>query len=275
MILLNNKKFLIIVFAVFVFLVALIVINAKKGGSSLNARIDNGPTLSGLIAQAKELEDQNSLLQAKNIYQKLVQEFSNSDEIMHWQKKLEEINLKLLFSPIITPKSTSYEIKHGDSLSKIASKFNTTVELIQKSNNIKDDKIIPGTKIKVWTAPFNLIVDKSQNTLMLKTDEEVIKTYIVSTGKDNSTPTGTFIITNKLLNPTWFKSGEVIASGSPDNILGTRWMGFDLARYGIHGTTEPEKLGQQVTAGCVRMSNSEIEELYSILPKGTEVLVVD
>ncbi|MBU1090479.1 MAG: L,D-transpeptidase family protein [Candidatus Omnitrophica bacterium] len=275
MILLNNKKFLIIIFAAFVFLIALIIINIKKGGPSLNTGIDNGPTLSGLISQAKELEAQNNLLQAKNIYQKLIQEFSNSDEIMHWQKKLEEINLKLLFSPAIIPQSTSYEIKQGDSLSKIAAKFNTTVELIKKSNNIKDDIIMPGKKIKVSTATFNLIIDKSQNTLMLKTGEEIIKTYIVSTGKDNSTPTGTFIIINKLLNPTWFKSGAVIASGSPDNILGTRWMGFDLAGYGIHGTTEPEKLGQQVTAGCVRMSNSEVEELYSILPKGTEVLVVD
>ncbi|MBU0710030.1 MAG: L,D-transpeptidase family protein, partial [Candidatus Omnitrophica bacterium] len=267
--------FLIIIFAAFVFLIALIIINIKKGGPSLNTGIDNGPTLSGLISQAKELEAQNNLLQAKNIYQKLIGEFPNSDEIMHWQKKLEEINLKLLFSPAIIPQSTSYEIKQGDSLSKIAAKFNTTVELIKKSNNIKDDIIMPGKKIKVSTATFNLIIDKSQNTLMLKTGEEIIKTYIVSTGKDNSTPTGTFIIINKLLNPTWFKSGAVIASGSPDNILGTRWMGFDLAGYGIHGTTEPEKLGQQVTAGCVRMSNSEVEELYSILPKGTEVLVVD
>ena len=61
----------------------------------------------------------------------------------------------------------------------------------------------------------------------------------------------------------------------PDNILGSRWMGFDLSEYGIHGTTEPETLGQQITQGCVRMSNAEVKELFAIIPVGTEVTVVD
>jgi len=52
-------------------------------------------------------------------------------------------------------------------------------------------------------------------------------------------------------------------------------MGFDLAGYGIHGTTEPKELGKQVTQGCVRLSNPEVEELYVIVPVGTEVTVVD
>jgi lipoprotein-anchoring transpeptidase ErfK/SrfK len=118
-------------------------------------------------------------------------------------------------------------------------------------------------------------VYKSQNILILKTDEEIIKTYIVSTGKNNSTPVGTFKIANKLINPTWFKAGAVVAAGSPENILGTRWLGFNLPGYGIHGTTDPKSVGKQVTEGCVRMLNSEVEELYSIVPVGTEVTIVD
>ena len=194
---------------------------------------------------------------------------------MNWQKKLEAINIKLLFSPALTPRSMSYQIKPGDTLSKIAKTFNTTVELIKKSNGIPNDKILPGRDIKVWNAPFTILVDKSQNILILKTDEEVIKTYIVSTGTDNSTPVGNFKITTKLVNPTWFKAGAVVPADSPENILGSRWMGFNLAGYGIHGTTEPEELGKQVTHGCVRMSNSDVEELYTIVPIGTEVTIVD
>ena len=119
------------------------------------------------------------------------------------------------------------------------------------------------------------MVDKSQNTLTLKTQDEIIKTYIVSTGKDNSTPTGNFKIINKLKNPTWFKTGAVIPSDSPENILGSRWLGFNIKGYGIHGTTEPDNLGKQVTSGCIRMKNSEVEELYDIVPEGTEVIIVD
>lgn len=119
------------------------------------------------------------------------------------------------------------------------------------------------------------MVDKSQNSLMLKSDEEIIKTYIVSTGLNNSTPVGTFKIVNKLANPTWFKAGMVVPSGSADNVLGTRWMGFDLPGYGIHGTVEPQNLGKQVTQGCVRMANSDVEELFTIVPQDTEVTIVD
>jgi len=231
--------------------------------------------VTSLSAKATNSLSKGNLFTAKSIYQQLINEFPNSSEIINWQKKIEEINIKLLFSPALTPKSILYEIKPGDTLAKIAKEFKTTADLIKKSNGLTDDRILPGRKIKVWNAPFSIVVDKSQNTLILKTDEEVIKTYTVSTGVNNSTPTGNFKIINKLLNPTWFKTGVVVPAGSPENILGSRWLGFDLPGYGIHGTTDPRSLGKQVTQGCVRMSNSDVEELYTIIPTGTEVTIVD
>ena len=268
-----NKKILIIIPAVLILLIIFIGINLKKSGASL--QIKSSGSASSLLNQAKDFEAKSNLLEAKAIYQKLENDFPSSNEVMNWEKKIEEINIKLLFSNAVTPKSTLYEIKPGDTLNKIAKEFKTTTDLIMKSNNLADGKIIPGRKIKVWNAPFTILVDKSQNTLILKSDEEVIKTYIVSTGLNNSTPVGTFKVVNKLLNPTWFKAGAVVPSGSPENVLGTRWMGFDLAGYGIHGTTEPQNLGKQVTQGCVRMANSDVEELYTIIPAGTEVTIVD
>ncbi|MFA5116581.1 MAG: L,D-transpeptidase family protein, partial [Candidatus Omnitrophota bacterium] len=156
-----------------------------------------------------------------------------------------------------------------------AKQLGTTVELIKVSNNLKNDKIVVGKKIKVWNQPFNIYVSKSQNILLLKSGDEVLKTYIVATGLNNSTPVGTFKITTKLANPTWFKAGAIVPPGSPENILGTRWLGLEIASYGIHGTTDPSTLGQQVTAGCVRMANPDVEELYIIIPSGTEVTIVD
>jgi lipoprotein-anchoring transpeptidase ErfK/SrfK len=228
-----------------------------------------------LLSQARQLEAKGNLLEAKAFYQKLVNDYPESSEVMDWQKKAEDINIKLLFSSVITPKSIIYQIRPGDTLNKIAREHKTTTELIMKSNNINDSLIIPGRKIKIWNAPFNILVDKSQNILMLKDNEEIIKTYIVSTGKNNCTPVGTFKIVNKLANPTWFKAGAVVPAQSPENVLGTRWMGFDLAGYGIHGTTEPKELGKQVTQGCVRLNNADVEELYSIVPVGTEVTIIE
>ena len=52
-----------------------------------------------------------------------------------------------------------------------------------------------------------LLINKSQNVLFLKSGEEVLKIYHVSTGKNNITPVGTFKIASKIENPVWFKNG--------------------------------------------------------------------
>ena len=271
-----NKKFLIPVIIGIVVLIALIGIGIRRVAVPAGkVKSAVSVSASGLSAQAKEAEVKGDLLGAKTAYQQLLSDFSNAGEVLSWQKKLDDIDIKLLFSSTVTPGSVLYEIKPGDTLNKIAKEFKTTTGLIMKSNNLSGDRIVPGRKIKVWNVPFTILVDKSQNTLTLKANEEIIKTYTVSTGKNNCTPLGNFKITNKLVNPTWFKSGAVVPASSPENILGSRWLGFDLAGYGIHGTTEPDKLGQQVTQGCVRMANSEVEELYIIIPVGTEVTIVD
>jgi lipoprotein-anchoring transpeptidase ErfK/SrfK len=246
----------------------------KSGTSNTESGV-KVTSLSGISNKAKDLEAKGNLYEAKLFYQKLVNDYPNSSEVANWQKKAEELNIRVLFSPVLTPKSILYEIKPGDTLTKIANEYKTTVDLIKKSNNISDDTIMPGRKIKIWNAPFSIFVDKSQNTLILKSDDEIIKTYTVATGANNCTPVGTFKIINKLTNPTWFKAGAVVAADSPENILGSRWLGINVPGYGIHGTTEPQSLGRQVTQGCVRMANPDVEELYTIVPIDTEVTIVD
>ncbi|MDP2044147.1 MAG: L,D-transpeptidase family protein [Candidatus Omnitrophota bacterium] len=282
-----SKRILIAILIVIVTAVLFVFLGVKKTGNAVHPALSDRPVRASaqhpvkrvsarsLLNQARQFEAKGSELEAKDVYQKLVNDFPESPDVAGWQKKVEDINIKLLFSPVITPKSIAYQIRPGDTLNKIAREHKTTVELIMKSNHISDSFILPGRKLKIWNAPFSILVDKSQNILLLKSDEEVIKTYSVSTGKNNCTPVGTFRITNKLLTPTWFKSGAILPPGSAENVLGTRWMGFDLAGYGIHGTTEPKELGKQVTQGCVRLSNSDVEELYSIVPPGTEVTIVD
>lgn len=268
--------FIIVLFLILAAVVSIFCI--KKKGTPLGpggAKATMPVSLSSLASRAINSEAKGDLMEAKIAYQELINNFPGSPDIMKWQKKLEDANIKLLFSPLLTPHSQLYEIKPGDTLTKIANNFKTTAELIMKSNNMASDKILPGRKIKVSTAAFNILVDKSQNTLLLKSEEEIIKTYVVSTGVNNSTPVGNFKIVNKLKNPTWFKAGAIVPAGSPENVLGCCWLGFDLPGYGIHGTTEPQTLGQQVTQGCVRILNPEVEELYAIVPVGTEVTIVD
>lgn len=257
-------------------LIALCVVLVKVIGKHAPAFASfTSPSVNNAQKEAKALEEKGDLVAARQAYQNLIRQYPESRLVNDWQKSSESIAMRMLFSPEITPGSIAYEVQPGDSLSKIAKEYNTTVELIARMNGLAGSTIRPGQKIKVFTMPLSVLVDKSQNILVLRTQDEIVKTYIVSTGVNNSTPVGTFKITNKLENPTWFKAGAVVAPGTPENALGSRWMGIDAPGYGIHGTIEPDKIGQQVTQGCVRMVNADVEELYMLLPAGTEVTIID
>lgn len=229
-----------------------------------------------LFDLASKYEQSGDLLNLRDSYQQIIEKFPSSANIEKAQEGLENTNVRMLFSPIPTPDSISYEIQKGDTLAKIAKKFSNTQDMVMKANGLKNPAVVPlGRKIKVHNEKFNIIVDKSQNILTLKSADKVIKTYHVSTGLNNSTPIGNFKIINKIVDPPWYTAGTVIQPDSPKNILGTRWLGLSVQGYGIHGTTEPQSIGKQVTSGCIRMKNAEVEELYQIVPEGTEVVIVD
>jgi lipoprotein-anchoring transpeptidase ErfK/SrfK len=216
------------------------------------------------------------LADGRKIYQDALSGLENNPQAFSdAKKKIEELNMKIMFSPTIDENSEEYEVKPGDSLTKISKKYAVTIDLIKKANNLEGDNLRLGQKLKIITAKFSLYIDKSQNILELRVKDNVIKTYVISTGTNNSTPVGEFKVINKLVDPTWFRAGAVVAPGDEKNALGARWLGLDVKGYGIHGTIEPDKMGQQVTLGCVRMLNDDVIELYSLVPVGTAVTIVD
>jgi len=236
---------------------------------------DTAQAADTLYTRAQELEKEDKS-QAKAVYQDILQNHNDYAEMDAVQKNLEQLKLDEIFSGSEVPGKTAFhEVESGDTLIKIAQKYGTTVDLLKRNNNLQSDVIRLGQRLRVWTGSFNILVDKSQNILMLKDGNDVVKVYQVSTGTNNSTPVGNFKIVSKLTDPVWFHKGAVVPPESPENELGTRWLGFDISGYGIHGTIKPESIGQQVTAGCVRMRNREVEELYSLIPMGTAVTVVD
>ena len=228
-----------------------------------------------MYKQAQALLAEGRLLDARSAYEQLVNEHSNYKNIEQVQKELYDLNMKVLFSNVQTSQTVVHEVKAGDTLGKICKQYDVTMDLVKVSNGMKNEVVRIGQKLRIWTGKFSVYVDKSQNILILRSGEDVFKVYSVSTGMNNSTPVGVFKIMTKLEDPVWFKAGAVIPPESPENVLGTRWMGFDIQGYGIHGTVAPDKIGQQVTAGCIRMRNEEVEELYKVLPRSTEVTIVD
>jgi len=242
-----------------------------------SAEVPSPQTLAArvLFAQAERSRLQGQLLEAKQLYQQILQQNPTSEIATTAQERLGEVNLRLILSPTVTPDSQLYGVQPGDTLSKIARQFHTTLELLKAANGLTTDRIRPEQRLKVTRANFAVVVDKSQNSLALKNHEEILKVYRCSTGTGGITPTGTFKVVNRIVEPPWFTPDGVIPAGDPRNVLGSRWLGFDQPGYGIHGTTDPASIGKPVTQGCVRLTNADVEELFLLLPEGTPVTIVD
>ncbi|MFH1846594.1 MAG: L,D-transpeptidase family protein [Candidatus Omnitrophota bacterium] len=220
-------------------------------------------------------EGEGNYAKAQYYYKRLLDDFAYIKDAAKIRSIVEDINMRIMFSPGIAEGSIEYIVQSGDSLYAIARKFKTTVELIKNVNNLGSDLIRPGQRLKIIISEFSVFVDKARNILVLKKDGQAIKTYNVSTGKDNSTPVGIFRIEEKMVKPVWYKMNAIIDPNSDKYELGERWMGLSVAGYGIHGTSDETTIGYQVTQGCVRMYNKDVVELYDIVPSGTKVEIVD
>ncbi len=125
---------------------------------------------------------------------------------------------------------------------------------------------------------IHLVIKLSDRHVYVYQKDQVINVYPVAIGKAGwETPTGDFIILNKIINPTWQHplTGKIIPPGA-DNPLGSRWIGFwtDGTNFiGFHGTPEEELIGQAVSHGCVRMRNQDVQALFEQVELGTTVTV--
>jgi lipoprotein-anchoring transpeptidase ErfK/SrfK len=106
----------------------------------------------------------------------------------------------------------------------------------------------------------NILIKKSVRQLTLFDGNSIVHNYPVAIGKVGTpTPEGNFSIATKIINP--------------GGVLGTRWMGLNYDTYGIHGTNSPWLIGQMVSHGCIRMHNSNAEELFALVNVGTPVYI--
>jgi hypothetical protein len=117
-------------------------------------------------------------------------------------------------------------------------------------------------------------VSLEDRKLALLEDGQVKKVYTVAVGKPTTpSPTGTFVIERRVMNPTYSHNGKIVPPG-PSNPVGTRWMGLSLHGYGIHGTNEPRSIGKPASHGCIRLARPDLEELYAQVAVGDTVVLV-
>ena len=131
-------------------------------------------------------------------------------------------------------------------------------------------------------APGTIIVDTKERRLYLVQDGGRALRYGIGVGRDGFRWGGTHRITAKKEWPEWTPPSQMLArrpdlprhmKGGPDNPLGARAMYLGSTLYRIHGSNEPETIGQAVSSGCFRMVNDDVIDLYSRVQVGATVIV--
>lgn len=130
--------------------------------------------------------------------------------------------------------------------------------------------------------PYFVTISRWTKELKLFRHLRRVKTYRIAVGQIGyDTPGGLYRVETKAINPAWHVpdspwtgdlAGRIIPGGAPDNPLKARWMGF-YDGAGIHGTDAIYSLGSAASHGCIRMSISDVIELYDIVPIYTPIFI--
>ncbi|WP_078485956.1 L,D-transpeptidase family protein [Solemya velesiana gill symbiont] len=119
--------------------------------------------------------------------------------------------------------------------------------------------------------------------------ESRVITHPLGIGREGwSTPTGTGRVIRKQANPTWYPPESIRAEHAtdgdplpaavkpgPDNPLGKYALYLSLTGYLIHGTHKPYGVGMRVSHGCIRLYPEDIDRLFSQVPVGTPVRIIN
>ncbi len=131
-------------------------------------------------------------------------------------------------------------------------------------------------------APGTILINTAERRLYLVLANGQALRYGIGVGRDGFRWGGTHRISAKKEWPSWTPPSQMLArrpdlprhmAGGIDNPLGARAMYLGSTLYRIHGSNEPETIGQAVSSGCFRMTNDDVTDLYSRVSIGTTVIV--
>jgi L,D-transpeptidase ErfK/SrfK len=191
---------------------------------------------------------------------------------------------------VLTGYVYTYQVKAGDTLTRIGARYGVDAAVIHKENHLPEGRPlkigqvlrIDNRHIVPASLPDGIVINLPQRMLFRMRGGSLEKAYPVGVGRpDWPTDTGNFTIVNREEGKTWFvppsiqeemaREGEEVRAQippGPDNPLGRHWLGLSLPALGIHGTIAPESIYQFQSHGCIRLHPDDAAELFATTNKG-------
>ncbi len=135
--------------------------------------------------------------------------------------------------------------------------------------------------------PGTIVVDTDARFLYYVLPDGKAIRYGVAVGEEAMAFSGVATVGKLAEWPDWIPTADIQArlgpypkrvAGGPANPLGARaiylYEGNTDTLYRIHGTNQPEYIGQAISSGCIRMTNTDVADLYSRVQMGSTVVVL-
>ncbi|WP_201614056.1 L,D-transpeptidase family protein [Psychrobacter sp. JCM 18902] len=181
-------------------------------------------------------------------------------------------------------KSKMKGLYYQDIKEMFGERFHMDVRYLDKLNKNKQYKAGETITVLNTRAPLKqrinrVVANKADKTLYAYNGDKLVATYPTTIGSDATpSPQGSFKIINKVKMP-WYKA--TVGKGAdkqihmlppgPNSPVGVVWMGLSKPSYGIHGSPKPEGISRQASAGCVRLTNWDVLEVYANIENGATV----
>lgn len=132
-------------------------------------------------------------------------------------------------------------------------------------------------------APGTIVISTEERRLYYILPGNQAVRYGIGVGRPGFEWSGTRTVAMKREWPSWTPPSQMLRRrpdlprfmpGGPDNPLGARAMYLGGTLYRIHGSNEPETIGQAVSSGCIRMTNEDVMDLYDRVKVGARVVVL-
>lgn len=250
----------------------------------------------GELAKALALISSDPLAARRQLTRVLDGSALTTAERLRAYEAINEVNQPLFFRSGVVQGDTvfvTHKVESGETPVSIvrAMSANCESDLLLRVNEIADARRVRvGQVLKVPKGVFHGEVRKGEFRINLfhgeGADRVMVVSFPVGLGEFNTTPTGIFKVRprSKLKDPQWRnpRTGEFFNSDDPKNPIGERWIGLegiephnqDFAGYGIHGTIEPESIGQMRSMGCVRMRAPDVEVVYEMLTAPNSTILI-